>query len=392
LKVLSFSDLTSIGGAAVAYNRIADSLRSKGNQLQTVTAEESHIPGAENSVLFQGKKIILLESLFSRVLPDQLLTKMKIKAWKRQFEILLKQHKPDIINFHNLHSAGLPFGLILTALKYGPVVWTLHDCWSFSSMYYPQFSPPPKGENLIEMKSFWSTTKNCSSKSRLSAITPSVWLRNLSTSSYWDGKLVEAIHNPVPDSFFEDRDQQACKKTLGLDLSKPTVLCVAGNLEEERKGGPVLNRVLASPFLDKAQMLLIGSGCFDSHDSSKVKSLGFVRDEVTLQIAYHAADLLLHLAPIDNLPNTVAESMSCGTPVLAFHTGGLPEMVIPGKSGWLVKEINAPSIIAQLDSVLISKDYQNLRESTKQYAHKLFSSEIIACKYMDHFQAALANV
>jgi hypothetical protein len=56
LKVLSFSDLTSIGGAAVAYNRVADSLRSKGNQVQTVTAEESIISDTENSVLFQGKK------------------------------------------------------------------------------------------------------------------------------------------------------------------------------------------------------------------------------------------------------------------------------------------------------------------------------------------------
>jgi glycosyltransferase involved in cell wall biosynthesis len=167
---------------------------------------------------------------------------------------------------------------------------------------------------------------------------------------------------------------------------------VAGNLEEERKGGSVLKEVLGSNLSDKAQFLLIGSGYFDSHDSSKVKSLGFIRDEVTLQIAYHAADLLLHPAPIDNLPNTVAESMSCGTPVLAFHTGGLPEMVIPGKSGWLVKEINALSIIAELDSVLISEDYKKLRKSTKQNAHKLFSSQLIARKYKDHFQAALANV
>ena len=32
-----------------------------------------------------------------------------------------------------------------------------------------------------------------------------------------------------------------------------------------------------------------------------------------MQIAYNAADLVLHPAPIDNLPNTVAESMSAGT-------------------------------------------------------------------------------
>ena len=162
-------------------------------------------------------------------------------------------------------------------------------------------------------------------------------------------------------------------------------------MEEERKGGPILKEILSSNLPEEVQFLLIGSECFDNCDRSKIKSLGFVRDEVTLQIAYHGADLLLHTAPIDNLPNTVAESMSCGTPILAFDTGGLTEMVKPGKSGWLVKEIDATSIIAELDSVLNSKDYKNLRESTKESAHNLFNSKKIACKYMDHFQATLAK-
>ena len=49
-------------------------------------------------------------------------------------------------------------------------------------------------------------------------------------------------------------------------------------------------------------------------------------------------DLLFHPAPVDNLPNTVAEAMSCGTPVLALDSG-LPEMIIGGETGWLVNKI-----------------------------------------------------
>ena len=56
----------------------------------------------------------------------------------------------------------------------------------------------------------------------------------------------------------------------------------------------------------------------DSFKNENIKSIGFIEDEITIQIAYHAADILVHPAPIDNLPNTVAESISCGTPVLAF--------------------------------------------------------------------------
>ena len=135
----------------------------------------------------------------------------------------------------------------------------------------------------------------------------------------------------------------------------------------------------------QVQFLLIGSGHSDFCNNTSIKSLGFVEDEVTLKIAYNAADLLLHPAPIDNLPNTVAESMSSGTPVLAFSTGGLPEMVVPGKSGWLVSEINTPSMLEKLEFVLAFKDYENLRESTKELAQSLYDSLNVANQYIKKF-------
>jgi glycosyltransferase involved in cell wall biosynthesis len=392
LKILTLSDIKSGGGAAVATNRIATAIRTEGNQVSSITSDGKQNHSQFQEALFLGKKQQLADSLFKNILPRQLVDSMRNREWRRQLDLLLQKQRPDMINLHNLHSADLPIGLVQTALHHAPVVWTLHDCWSFLGTYYPRHSPTSDAETMSEILAFWDFVNMGKADYKLSAVTPSVWMREQATASQWEGVLVEAIHNPVPDSYFEHRDQRSCKQALGLDLNKPVVLSVAGNLEEERKGGPILKEVLASHLSDKAQFLLIGSGCFDSDGCSKVKNLGFVRDEVTLQIAYHAADLLLHPAPIDNLPNTVAESMSCGTPVLAFYTGGLPEMVIPDKSGWLVKEINALSIIAQLDSVLNSKDYQNLRESTKENAHNLFNSQIIACKYMDHFQAALASV
>ena len=102
-----------------------------------------------------------------------------------------------------------------------------------------------------------------------------------------------------------------------------------------------------------------------------------------MQIAYHAADLILHPAPMDNLPNTVAEAMCAGTPILAFKTGGLPEMVVPGKSGWLVQEINAQLMIRELHSVIETKSYKNIRDSTKEIAEKLFDPKEIGKQYMD---------
>ena len=102
-----------------------------------------------------------------------------------------------------------------------------------------------------------------------------------------------------------------------------------------------------------------------------------------MQIAYHASDIVIHPAPIDNLPNTVAEALSAGTPILSFKTGGLPEMVVSGKSGWLVPKINAQLMTRELHSILETSSYRKLRNSSKELAWQLFDPKEIGKQYMD---------
>ena len=170
----------------------------------------------------------------------------------------------------------------------------------------------------------------------------------------------------------------------------PLVLCIAGNLEEERKGGNILKEVLNSK-LDDVNFLLIGRTTKTIFlQNQNIDQLGFIKDELTMQIAYHAADLALHPAPIDNLPNTVAEAMCTGTPVLAFQTGGLPEMVVSGKSGWLVPEINAQLMIRELHSIIKLKTYKKLKNSTQKLAKQLFDPKKIGEQYMNLFQGLVS--
>ncbi len=67
----------------------------------------------------------------------------------------------------------------------------------------------------------------------------------------------------------------------------------------------------------------------------EVFSMGFIDSEKVQAEVYSAADIMLHPAPVDNLPNVVIESLSCGTPVVACPIGGVVEMVILGpQAGW----------------------------------------------------------
>jgi glycosyltransferase involved in cell wall biosynthesis len=354
-------------------------------------SSDNEFQNQSNESIFLGQKYFFIHSVLKNLLPKSCLQMLTAIEWQRQLELLLKKHKPDIINFHNLHSANFPPTLISISLKYAPVVWTLHDCWSFLGKYYPQYCGEVDSSTLFSLNNFWSNQRKKPTRNGLSAVTPSAWMKDLALSSNWKNHLVKNINNPIPDGFFKNRDRKGCKSSLGLNMDKPVVLSIAGNLEEERKGGTILKEILQANSEIDAQFLLIGSGHIDYGSDSRVKNLGFVRDELTLQIAYHASDLLIHPAPIDNLPNTVAESMSCGTPVLAYHTGGLPEMVIPNKSGWLVHDITAASMIAELDSILISKDYEKLRQSTKEFAQLRFDSQNVAYQYKKHFESAITD-
>jgi len=379
LKILSISDLSFTGGAAIAGNRISDALKTNGADVIKLSSDGRI--SKEQKVLFNGKKFSALYNLLSPLISSTKAKSLLDNNLNQQFRKFLQQEKFDVINIHNLHSAGWPISLVSTALEYAPVVWTLHDCWSFLGSFYPSDCPAPCDSLEFEIKSFWQAIKSTQPKHSLAAVTPSDWMNKEASSSHWNGFKVQTIHNPVPKTFFELLDRQSCKKALGLSLEKPIFLSIAGNLNEERKGGPILREILESDAKDQCQFLLIGEG--NQFNDPKIKSLGYVNDEITLRIAYHAADVLLHPAQVDNLPNTVAESMSCGTPVIAFNTGGLPEMVIPNKTGWLVEKLTVQLMTKEIHSIIKSKSYTNLRVCTKEHAEQLFDPNEIGIQYIE---------
>ena len=363
-----------------------------GGSVSYLSSDSDHQSGRLLKTLFTGRKFRIFEELLPTMGMHRFLNRLRSRELKKQFFNFLKKEAPDIISIHNLHSVSWPVDLVEVALRFAPTIWTLHDCWSFLGSFYPDYSPAPDPETTKEINRFWNNLSKDRSAHSLSAITPSNWMREQALNSHWHGSRVETIRNPIPDSYFKNLDTLACRKVLGLSEDKPVVLCIAGNLTEERKGGKILQFILESISHESVQFLLIGA-CAKNHfkKSDGVVHLGFLNDETTLQIAYSASDLLLHPAPVDNLPNTVAESMCMGTPVLSFSRGGLPEMVIPGQSGWLANEFTPEAMTTELLAILRSNSFAKIRSQTKETARKLFSREKIADQYFAHFKDVLGQ-
>jgi glycosyltransferase involved in cell wall biosynthesis len=119
--------------------------------------------------------------------------------------------------------------------------------------------------------------------------------------------------------------------------------------------------------------------------------LGYVDHERTKVLAYSAADVLVHPALLDNFPNVVMEALACGTPVVGFPVGGMPEMVSPGITGWLADEVSTQALARTLDKALDDLDRGlNLSESCRTQAEAEYDLSIQAKRYKELFLSLIS--
>jgi len=99
--------------------------------------------------------------------------------------------------------------------------------------------------------------------------------------------------------------------------------------------------------VERFSILIFGSGYNKQIEDSmpfKIRFMGFLKDEYSTSLVYNAADVFITPSLADNLPTTVLESLSCGTPVVGFDVGGIPDMIKHKWNGYLAKYGDAEDI------------------------------------------------
>ena len=79
---------------------------------------------------------------------------------------------------------------------------------------------------------------------------------------------------------------------------------------------------------------------------------GPIANPAKLRCIYAAADVFALPSRQDNLPNTGVESLACGTPIVGFDIGGLPDLVPNREVGYLAKPFDVGDLAAALSQVL----------------------------------------
>jgi glycosyltransferase involved in cell wall biosynthesis len=407
MRIAMLSDHDAQGGAARSAARLAQSLRDEGHEVIRLVAY-SHVRASPELHILQPtwseRKVL---GAFGRVSPNgRRLAERWRTTWALERE--LARLRPDIVNVHNIHGAGWDPELIATCAASAPVVWTLHDMWSMTARCayaydcrafisgcgrdcptpheYPALSPDRIPDSWRDRRRIYERVPS------VTVVTPSQWLAREARAGLWRSHRVEVIPYGVPhEIYLGGADRRTLRARFGFG-DEVVALIIADYVAERRKG---LDYALAALAMkQRAGLALAVAGHYQALPDIagvNVHRLGFVKSEAALAEIYRAVDLVLHPAPVDNLPNTVLEAMACGTPTVAFPIGGLPDMVRPGETGWLARELSAGALADALalamDEIQAGRD---CRARCVDVSRAEYSPRLQARRYIELFGELLA--
>jgi glycosyltransferase involved in cell wall biosynthesis len=277
-----------------------------------------------------------------------------------------------------------------------PIVWTLHDMWPLTGgCHYAKncdrFSQScgqcpaldSKTQNDISNKQF-SAYQDALSEKDIYYIAPSTWMATKAKQSAIVNGPIETIPNCLDVQRFKPINKTVARKKLSIPVESNVVLSGGMDLDDKRKGGDLLVESLhcLKDEVNAEETIVMTFGKSSIEDMPfKTRSLGWV-DANQLPLIYSSADVMAVPSRYDNLPQIATEPIACGTPVVAFNTGGLSDIVVDGKTGFLVNKYDTAEFSKSLSSILLNNDKKHeFARAAREYAVSFWSFEQIAQKY-----------
>ena len=394
MKTLFLQDHLQAGGAARAAGRWAQLLEGAGRSVEQVAGDE---PSPSGHCL-TGKPARgwgRLREWFTGRMDGRVI------AVNRQLEQLLAKEKPLLIWFHNLVGGG-KWGwteeMLAIARGHAPTLWTLHDMWALGDddqSYWEVNSGEESGrwegaeQRGPKVKRCEGEKAGSREKSRVSRVcgeggkypvtltAPSKWLSNLTKKL--TGHECAFLPNPIDLRTFSPGDRAAARRRFGLPEQGLVVLAGADSLLDRRKGFDLLREAWTLSGKREATLALFGR---HGENRPGESYLGNLTSDDEMVAAYRAADLYVHPARMENAPCTIQESLACGTPVLAFAVGGIPEMVEPGRTGFLAPRVDADSLGKELVAALADRNrLSRMRDACRSTAEAVWRAEDLVEKF-----------
>ena len=410
MNVCLINTYDSTGGAAIACKRLMHALNAQSDiqakmLVATGKTTDDDITRLDRSMIrkLQFNTNLVFERLQFKPYHNKVINEFYFSLANTGMDI---SHHPlvrsaDIIHLHWINLGFLSIKGIKRLQSLGkPIVWTLHDMWTFTGgchysgecrnfrsgcgdcMFLRTPGPKDLSAKLNAGKSFFA---------QFNYVTCSHWLKDEAIhSTILQDANIQSIPNPIEAAFHPD-DQAAARQFHGLDPDKKYILFGAANLEDERKGFDYLRSAIEilGQKNSNTELLLFGKNTLeDASLSLPVNSLGTLTSMEAIANVYRAADLFTIPSLQDNLPNTIMESMACGTPVVGFNSGGIPEMIDHQINGYLSSFKDVDDLANGMAYVL---DHPELGAAASQKVLDTYQPAKVAGQYEELYLSLLQN-
>lgn len=415
MRILHATTHETAGGASMAAMRLHKALLSQGADSHVAVLEKEG--GAPNVSLLGGRfarrvlrplvqriEASLLDAAHARPQYPAHTTFSVTPSWNHS---RLNRLPKDILNIHWVGEGLLtPFSL---ARLRGPVVWTMHDAFPFTggchftstgcTRYRDMCGQCPElGSARVAdiSRVHWLLKRRAIMRIRPVIVSPSKeYAERAKQSGMLRDCRIQVIPNGLDTSIYRPIPRDQARALLGLPQDEPLILF-----------GAVLATGDTNKGFDLLQEALLRLGDMNGADFSAVvfgsvaseamlpcpaHFLGRLRDPLTLALAYSATDVFVCPSRQENLPNTIMEAMACGTPVVAFSVGGIPDLVEDGITGCLAAPADAASLAHAIGRVLGDSGMAaRMGAAARDKAEREYALPVLVRRYLELYERALA--
>jgi glycosyltransferase involved in cell wall biosynthesis len=193
-------------------------------------------------------------------------------------------------------------------------------------------------------------TKLFTEPSAIPLVANSRWTRDTAVQRYGAAANIGVIHLGLDHALFAPVPKDAARRLLGLPHDKTIVAMGAIDICDQWKGGRLFHEtVKALHERDDVAVVLFGRS---SEKIAATKAFGFVQDDRLMPIILSAADIFVSTGIAESFGQTLLEASACAVPVVAINVGGVPDVVVHGKTGLLVDRPSTKEILGAVESLI----------------------------------------
>jgi glycosyltransferase involved in cell wall biosynthesis len=410
MRILFINRHDTKGGAAFAAYRLAKGLEQHYQHTVTLIVEHKHSNDPNVIVCKKYAFIRFIERIINMISSLLGLQYIWIPFSSHRILKISKEFQPDVISLHNIHGGYFNADLLKKLSRLAPIVWTLHDMWSFTSnaAYYEgaafqNLQALPNEHKLFpSMGMQWSNfllkrKTKIYKASNIHVVTPSRWLYHLAKKApVFNSASISHIfyfldHPPLPNDLAKKR----IKEKLNIPNNACVILFNLANKSEFRKGPDLLLECLS--YCDNALQstvycLAIGSGPL-VHDLNlkhiKIVDIDYISNESELFLFYSISDIFLMTSRQDNSPLTLYESIAFNLACVAFDIGGCPDLIEHNVNGYLIPAFDTKKMAENVCHLITNP---NTLHTMQQNCSLIWENKLSKSKTLDVYVDLIKSI